>query len=282
MYAAETNQRAACEILLASRANVYLASFSDSLTCADVAHSCGHQDLYKLLEATINPESVSFKPAVEQTDQGKGEERNYHKTQDLELFLTGKDLGNLIPLFSEHKVTFDMLLTMNQKDLERVGITQMGVQQKLLGAIKGVHGSEFEMPDMSQSLYNLELNFRDCSKVMKIYSKHLKYMTATSDYLLRQLRNSAKIAGERSTNAPEDSGVADNFRIVEAIVTKLKSNVDQIHDELGGYDILEKREEGSSSGRGVGAGWLVLGLGIGVVAAMSATKYHSIIKILVS
>lgn len=39
---------------------------------------------------------------------------------DLEMFLLGLQLGDLLPLFKEHRVTFSTLLSMTEEDLEQV------------------------------------------------------------------------------------------------------------------------------------------------------------------
>ena len=277
MYAANENKRSSIDILLKYKASPYIATFDEQLTCADIAHNCGHQALYEYLEQIISPDTDIFKPAVSKSDENKENDvPTCHKVRELELFLTSQELANLIPLFNEQKVTFDMLLTMNQKDLERVGISQMGIQQKLLTAIKGVHGSEFEMPDMSQSLYNLELNCRDCSKVLKIYTKHLKYLRATSEYLLRQFRDSSKLNAEYSTNAPEDSGMITNFQNVHEIVVSLRDNIECINDVMSkslAFEVVDKvpNERGAHKSA-LSLGYFVVGVGIGVLASFVITK----------
>ena len=277
MHAADQDRRGSVDILLKYRASVYIQSFDSQLTCADIAYNCGHQALYEFLEKIVSPETDVFKPTVPKEDGDKENEApKYHKMRELELFLTSQELGSLIPLFNEQKVTFDMLLTMNQKDLERLGISQMGVQQKLLTAIKGVHGSEYEMPDMSQNLYNLELNARDCSKVMKIYTKHLKYLRATSEYLLKQCQYSKKLEDEYPTNAPEDSGLLNNFQTVYEVSGVLCNNIEAINDTLSqklSMQVAEKRHKiVSASGLRNYAGCFLLGVGIGALACFAATR----------
>ena len=53
--------------------------------------------------------SSSAKPGVEDVSFG-----------DLELFLKGEQLWQLMPLFREHRVEFSDLLNMTDKDLEQV------------------------------------------------------------------------------------------------------------------------------------------------------------------
>ena len=277
MHAANENKRSSVDVLLKYKASPYIATYDEGLNCADIAHNCGHQDLYEYLEKIISPDRDTFKPAVTvSNDDKENEVPSCHKLRELEVFLTSQELGYLIPLFNEQKVTFHMLLTMNQKDLERMGISQMGVQQKLLTAIKGVHGSELEMPDMSQSLYNLQLNCRDCSKVLKIYTKHLKYLRATSVYLLTQFKNSPKLLAEYSTNAPEDSGMITNFQNVHEVAASLRDNIECLNEVLSdnlGCEVIPgdlQRKKTLKSTWNIG--YFVVGLGVGAVASVMVVK----------
>ena len=287
MYAADRNQRSSIDILLKYRASIYIQSFDAQLTCADVAYNCGHQPLYEFLEKIISPETDIFKQTPSEEEVNKENEApKYHKMKELELFLTSQELGNLIPLFNEQKVTFGMLLTMNQKDLERVGISQMGIQQKLLKAIKGVHGSEYEMPDMSQSLYNLELNCRDCSKVIKIYTKHVKYLRATSEYLLKQCQFSKKLEAEFPTNAPEDSGLLNNFQNLYDVSGLLLDNIESMNDVLSeklNIQVAQKRTKAVvSSSVGTNLGFVVLGVGIGAFTSFAFLRNKQLLNFFIT
>lgn len=48
---------------------------------------------------------------------------NYRTYNDLDLFLCGLDLADLIPLFHSHKVDFAELLRLTEDDLEKVNVT---------------------------------------------------------------------------------------------------------------------------------------------------------------
>ena len=283
MHAANENKRSSVDVLLKYKASPYIATYDEGLNCADIAHNCGHQLLYEYLEKIISPDRDHFKPAVSvSNDDKENEVPSCHKLRELEVFLTSQELGHLIPLFNEQKVTFHMLLTMNQKDLERMGISQMGIQQKLLTAIKGVHGSELEMPDMSQSLYNLQLNCRDCSKVLKIYTKHLKYLRATSVYLLGQFKNSPKILAEYSTNAPEDSGMITNFQNVHEVAVSLRNNIECLNEVLSdnlGCEVIPGDTHGTKTYSSAwNMGYFVVGFGVGALASVMILKNISSIR----
>ena len=45
-----------------------------------------------------------------------------HCSDDLDLFLFGLDLGNLVPIFRNQEVSFAVLLNMSEADLEKVCI----------------------------------------------------------------------------------------------------------------------------------------------------------------
>lgn len=66
---------------------------------------------------------------------------------DLEMFLLGQQLGELIPLFQEHRVEFGQLLSMTDSDLRSMGVAQVGWRKKILNGVLEVHKREWIMPD---------------------------------------------------------------------------------------------------------------------------------------
>ena len=66
---------------------------------------------------------------------------------DLEMFLLGQQLGNLIPLFQEHRVEFGQLLCMTDSDLRLMGVAQVGWRKKILNGVLDVHKRDWNMPE---------------------------------------------------------------------------------------------------------------------------------------
>lgn len=267
MWAASEDHRACVDVLLAAGASAFLKAF-DGQDCADIAYSCGHQALYELLEVKINPSKHSLLPPKAATTE------NHTREADVELFLTSIDLGNLIPLFREQHIEFSTLTTMSSKDLERIGVIQLGVQKKILEATKAVNSSEWEMPDQS-ALYQLHLNCKDAAKVLKIFTKHLKYLNATATYVLNEFKHSPKMAKEYDTGAVEDSEIIGHCQNVGKIGATLNSSIIQCGEVLSDKircPVMERKvEDGVGSGLVVFTS-LVVGVGIGVLGVVAGVR----------
>lgn len=69
---------------------------------------------------------------------------------DLEMFLHGLQMGELIPLFQAHRVEFGQLLSMTDADLQLVGVAQVGARKKILNGVLEVHKREWVMPENPQ------------------------------------------------------------------------------------------------------------------------------------
>ncbi|KAI9547511.1 hypothetical protein NQZ68_017064 [Dissostichus eleginoides] len=71
------------------------------------------------------------------------------KLNDLELFLHGLNLGHLSDIMTENDITWSYLLTMEKQDLEKVGITDPEVQQKVLSAVQQMHLDKVDLDTIS-------------------------------------------------------------------------------------------------------------------------------------
>ncbi len=71
---------------------------------------------------------------------------------DLEMFLMGLQLKELIPIFHDHKVEFGQLLSMTDFDLRLMGVSQVGARKKILSGILEVHKKEWTMPEAKTAL----------------------------------------------------------------------------------------------------------------------------------
>ena len=68
---------------------------------------------------------------------------------DLEMFLVGLHLMELIPVFQDHKIEFTQLLSLTDADLQQMGVTKVGSRKKILNGILEVHKMEWKMPENS-------------------------------------------------------------------------------------------------------------------------------------
>ncbi|XP_061533343.1 ankyrin repeat, SAM and basic leucine zipper domain-containing protein 1 [Phycodurus eques] len=67
------------------------------------------------------------------------------KLDDLELLLHGLELGYLIDIMHEKDIAWSELLTMEEEDLAKVGITDAEDQQKVLSAVRQMHLDKVEL-----------------------------------------------------------------------------------------------------------------------------------------
>jgi len=268
MWAASEQHRSCIDVLLTAGASVFLTAF-DGQNCADIAYSCGYQELYEYLEIKINPSKHSLLPPKPPTKAA-----NYTREGDVELFLTSIDLGNLIPLFREQHIEFSTLTTMSSKDLERIGVIQLGVQKKILEATKAVNCSEWEMPDQS-ALFQLHLNCKDSAKVLKMLTKHLKYLNATATYVLKEFKTSPKLAAEYDTGAVEDSEIIEQCQNVAKIGSTLNSSIlecgEVLSDKIKCAVLEDEGQEGVGSGLVVFTSFVV-GIGLGVLGVVTGVR----------
>ncbi|KAK5901713.1 hypothetical protein CesoFtcFv8_007045 [Champsocephalus esox] len=71
------------------------------------------------------------------------------KLDDLELFLHGLNLGHLSDIMTENDVTWSYLMTMEKQDLEKVGVTDPEVQQKVLSALQQMNLDKVDLDTIS-------------------------------------------------------------------------------------------------------------------------------------
>ncbi|XP_077423261.1 ankyrin repeat, SAM and basic leucine zipper domain-containing protein 1 isoform X2 [Vanacampus margaritifer] len=72
------------------------------------------------------------------------------KLDELELLLHGLDLDYLIDIMHEKDITWSELLTMEEEDLEKVGITDAADQRRFLSAMQQMHLDKLDMEIIEQ------------------------------------------------------------------------------------------------------------------------------------
>ncbi|XP_040050040.1 ankyrin repeat, SAM and basic leucine zipper domain-containing protein 1 isoform X1 [Gasterosteus aculeatus] len=71
------------------------------------------------------------------------------KLDDLELLMHGLGLGHLTDIIAENDITWSRLLTMEEEDLQKVGVTDPEDQQKLLSAVQQMHLDHVDLGSIS-------------------------------------------------------------------------------------------------------------------------------------
>ena len=140
---------------------------------------------------------------------------------DLELFLLGLQLRELITVFKSHNVTFAGLLSLTEQDLEKVrqacgvllwqpscsmivpvvmpppppppppnkmGVDQVGTRNKVLEGIANIHKKQWKMvpPD---GLPKRAISCLEAAAILTNLTTHIRYLQGTSSYLLSQVHS---------------------------------------------------------------------------------------------
>ncbi|XP_050701660.1 ankyrin repeat, SAM and basic leucine zipper domain-containing protein 1-like isoform X1 [Eriocheir sinensis] len=112
---------------------------------------------------------------------------------ELEMVLTGLNLPDMIPVFRQHQVTFEVFLRLTEKDLENMNITAVGVRKSILQAIKEINKKEWETSSLPNVALNTQMTLPECAAIMTNIDKHIRYMHATVGYLRDQLQANPKV-----------------------------------------------------------------------------------------
>ena len=151
----------------------------------DLAYGGDHTDIIDILQG-IQPTSMSHVPAETPIIPPVSKSKVYAKYGDLELFLCGLELGSLVPLFQQHQVDFGALLRMRDCDLEKVGISQVGVRKKILEAVGQLHKKEWDASNLDEQFATV-IGVDEATIILSNVAKHTCYISATIEYVTRQI-----------------------------------------------------------------------------------------------
>ncbi|CAL1268109.1 unnamed protein product [Larinioides sclopetarius] len=201
----------------------------------DLAYESGHNEVVSLLQKGhfIKEDSstesckdlVVKKELPMQMISKEMDSKKFETVGRLELFLKGVDCGDLIPIFLEHQLDFDDLLIMDDTELEKVGITQVGVRNKLLEACKSVHKAEWKqssLPNLKEKQY---ISCPDAVAMMANIAKHLKYVSTSVKYLRLQIQ-----AQPRILELSQDAG--NVYDLIQETDVSLVNTQQQLIEEL--------------------------------------------------
>ncbi|XP_077985257.1 ankyrin repeat, SAM and basic leucine zipper domain-containing protein 1-like [Glandiceps talaboti] len=254
IWAASKGQTHVTKVLLQSNADPNKAA-SDGLKAHDVAYANSFIMLSELLEFAANPSQPSCRVTYNSMSNGDVEpnhtdvspvrkdspasnNQHYIRYGDLELFLCGLELGHLVPLFQDHQITFPAFLRMNDHDLEKIGVRQLGYRKKILEAIQHVHKKEWEPTSLtSQNLRRYKiLSVGECSAILNNISKHCEYISSTVGYIKDQMKSSSPAPNQK----PGGSNAVSNHKqdsvsleVLSGDVIEAMTQVKVLHRELG-------------------------------------------------
>jgi ankyrin repeat/SAM/basic leucine zipper domain-containing protein 1 len=158
---------------------------NDGQSPLDLAYASDHTDIIDILQS-IQPTSMSSAPVDTPIVPPVSNSKVYAKYGDLELFLCGLELGSLVPLFQQHQVDLGTLLRMRDSDLEKVGISQVGVRRKVLEAVGQLHKKEWDVSNLDEQFATV-IGIDEATVILSNVSKHTSYISATVEYVSKQI-----------------------------------------------------------------------------------------------
>ncbi|EDO47126.1 predicted protein [Nematostella vectensis] len=272
-WAASEGHGRLVRVLLDYKADPQLYS-SDGQAPCDIAYSKGHDTIAEILEA-----ASSGGLRLARVNRVEGD--NESVCDELHLFLSGLELGHLVPKFKEHKVVFTDLLKMTEHDLKQMGISQVGVRKKLLDAICDVHSKEWTTTSLQQ--HKKLISAPEVTNVLANISKHLSVIHASVGYAQKQIQaisdptmfiKDVSEAEGLVLYAREASSTAASLQHdMAALQTRV--NELSIQTALISADLINPKysTEGSQKSRSIMAPLLLLGIAGAAIAGFCYKKY---------
>uniref|UniRef100_T1J4E4 Ankyrin repeat, SAM and basic leucine zipper domain-containing protein 1 n=1 Tax=Strigamia maritima TaxID=126957 RepID=T1J4E4_STRMM len=112
--------------------------------------------------------------------------KKFEKYGDLEMFLVGLQLSELITLFQENQISFQMLLTLSDEELIKLGIAKLGVRTQILDAIRDVHKKDWTTNSIPTVRNKRHISCPEAFAIVGNISKHLRFIQSTMTYLHKQ------------------------------------------------------------------------------------------------
>lgn len=164
---------------------------NDGQTASDIAYSSEYPRISDIISLAASGKQTASAEATleaaEPTSVGITGDSSL-SYGNLEIFLVGHELTHLLPKFREHKVTFDGFLSLTEKELDQMGITQVGVRTKILDAIREVHKKEWDMTSL-QAMEKHSLSAPEVTVILANVSKHLTFMRSSVSYVQKHLNS---------------------------------------------------------------------------------------------
>ncbi|XP_071809993.1 ankyrin repeat, SAM and basic leucine zipper domain-containing protein 1-like isoform X2 [Asterias amurensis] len=185
-YAAEQGFTTVVKCLIDNNADTQLKCSEGK--ASDVAYNCGHYELAELIrkrgdksskKITIRSAKLKKQDSLELT---VANQVSNHCSDDLDLFLFGLDLGNLVPVFRNQEVSFAVLLNMSEADLEKLGIDKYGWRCKIVNAIHEVHKRRWE-PGSVRAPQKRILSLFESRVLIHNISTHVTYIGSSMKYV---------------------------------------------------------------------------------------------------
>lgn len=246
-WAASRGHGRVVRILLDHKADSKIFS-NDGQTPSDIAYSSDFPRISDIITLAANgkqlPNEVISQAAESSSADVKEDSSSEMRYGDLEMFLCGLELTHLLPKFQEHKLTFDEFLNLTEKELDQMGITQVGVRTKILDAIREVHKKEWDVASL-QAMERHSLSAPETTVILANVSKHLTFIRSSVSYVQKHLNavneplefvqdvtaaEGMELFSKEAVEAVES--LSDELQTVKTQISQIKSKVSNTAPDL--------------------------------------------------
>lgn len=178
---------------------------------------------------SIPPTTTNHQPPPPRPASTMSNHQSYHVLDDLELFLYGLKLGDLIPLFKDHEVTFPQLLQISEADLEKIGVSQVGHRKRIIDSIHAIHRKKWEPNSIRKP--SLILSLPETHLILDNVNKHVAYIKSSIVHIRgnldrhNSLTESCQEPGSRDLVSTVCSEMLDNTRLLHQELRSLKIQI---------------------------------------------------------
>ncbi|XP_028409342.1 ankyrin repeat, SAM and basic leucine zipper domain-containing protein 1-like [Dendronephthya gigantea] len=278
-WAASRGKGRIVRMLLDENANPRLYT-NDGQSAEDLAYDGGFTVVADVLNSIVNPGR-----RIEQASQNNtgseirhGEKSDCVRYGDLELFLFGLELGHLVPLFQDHKITFDGFLQLTDAELQQIGISQIGIRKKILTATHDVHTKEWDLSSLPSEATN-QITSDDLKLVLANVEKHLQYIKCSIGYVTKSLVGAAgpttiiqdtehcrQFLARTEDVLTEVNGISGEILRLQCSVEEISSGVPNVAADLISKNLDKDRKQNKLTNIHI---LIVAGcLGLGLTAAL--------------
>ncbi|KAG5273820.1 hypothetical protein AALO_G00155910 [Alosa alosa] len=204
-----------------------ISRFLASLNGAGVngSETSKQDNLFKFFKRSPDPSPASMESSA--------------KLCDIELLLHGLNLEYLSDIIIEHDITWGELLSMEQEDLEKIGITNPEDQRKVLSAVQEMHLDQVDLDTLTQ-LKNIDNGSEELYTFLISLRQQCCYLTDT-------VRD---VIGRFPRSASELVLTWDPKKEAQAICTELVAQTGDLQKEVSCLrDLLRKMDPAESPGQ---------------------------------
>ena len=243
IYAVKNKNLKLVELLLASGSDIDAV---DSRGCNALHHACNHGNIEiarKLIEAGCNYKLINnsgctpidlayaqgftdlgtfmdsgckgIMPMRRTPKMDNGTSAQLKQLSDLEIFLSGLDLLDLLPLLQDQNcISFKQLLTLTDSELEKIGISQLGIRKKILNGVHEANKKDWRCESFPHTReFSRYLSCSEANSMIKNILSQTQYMTSSVAYFRKQLKNDPTVFVSSARNENTVSNVIQSVSI---------------------------------------------------------------------